>query len=319
VGLVRELRADALSDVVRAERDQAKTNLNAANAKLDEMGVELRRTREQLRQQANLSLITSFAQGTVIHEGSWWLHMGRGGSGAQNIVDYLASAIPPAYREVARVKLQFSPFMGINSHIALTPGLEGAKVTDDGRGSVVRYPSRGVATSPSPELVLPNVLARDPMLRAVFASKTNADSRIIVMQKVGTGERQRSAAIAYRDLTRRRAVASITVEFRKMFKAAADRNSFLWKNPKLRGVRGWISSEGLEVEFEIPRELRRQIEAYWKSTITGASSNLYLYGDSYLMLENALEMGPVQAADSNLTLPFFNKGDPEVSVAIEEI
>jgi hypothetical protein len=267
-------------------------------------------TRERLSQQGQINLITVLSRGPAIREGTWWLNFNAAAAGAPDLLAYLASRIPEPYRAVVKLEMRFQPFLGINSIVDLT--MDGNEVRIDQPSQ--KYDPK----SPPPEIRPPPFLDRSGR-GSPFASRRA--SEMILIQAVGEKEGERSAAIAFRDLSRRERVATLTLKFARDFPDIDTARKFSRDHGlSTTKAQGWKGDGKFTMKYPLPATVARQVATYWGRAIAGSSVHLYLDdNDSHLMISSAAALKDLKISQYEVSATFVANSEPKLEVGIEEI
>jgi hypothetical protein len=297
VGIAREVRSDRQGETLTRERDQANQRLRTANTKLNGLRHELRSTREDLSNQSRINLITTLSAGHPIKEVAWRFRFNSRAAPAANLIEYLASSLPPAYRSVARIELNFS-----------MPGVAGSyiELTFDGDVVVTAHP---LPNNPiDSTLILPGFLTNrrpDPLRER---------SSFVVLQQTGMTARP-NASVVFNGLDAREEIGTITLRMARIFRTVEESRQFIADNPHLRAKETFDTDRGIEVAFEIPDGIANAFSAYWRSAFNFSIVTAYLDDAASLTISSPVELRNfANFENSSITARFYPAGEPEISV-----
>ena len=269
---------------------------SSARARLDD-------TRRQLSEQSQINLITSLAHGPVVREGRWWLELNASSRDATNLLNYLVSGIPEVYRSLIKLEIEFKPFVGLRSLVELS--MNGAEVKID-------HPLQEYEpTSPPATFELPRFLQKS---RWRDEDPSWKSTTLILVQAVGEKEIGKSAAVAFRDLSRRGEIGSMTLKFEKSFPSRKEVVNFMKQHPDAGvAAKGLHGRDEFTLRYAIPNSVAKHVGAYWRQAITSSSVNLYLNDtEAYLMISSKAKLGKINIDEMEVSATFVANSEPKL-------
>jgi cell division protein FtsB len=344
LGILKENLDDTASQRLARQRDEARSQLKAANTKLDSVSSNLVATRAQLaaqtkfltlqrdeaRNQLNgvsdalgaarsqlaaqteINLLATLAKQSPVRDSAWWVEFKAASRNAKDILQLYFSRLPDEYRPVIEGQLHFHPFLGVASHVVY-------RYRDDGKlTTTFEYVQNGV----NPKILPPQFLDDSPfggMQRQMH--RENEQIVSILTQRTATSDKYTSAAIAYRDLARQKAVATVTLRFRREFASEAEQVRFVHLFKAAPVSHHWqnMTTGRYSTEFVMPPDVRGSFLGYWRRALLGSSVHLYLENEASLMISSSVGLGTVHGDSSSVALEFVAITPPQIRVGLEEM
>jgi hypothetical protein len=295
VGAGKEIRSSRQETSLQRERDEANVRLVAANDKLESLDKNLNATTALLARQLDINLITALSSHSPVTEGALWLEFAPSISNKSDSITLLTSEDFAMYREVVRVQLDFTPFLGLNSHLTL-------RYDGDAVRQFSQIPNSDLPTINS------NTRDVDPIYQFILTQHTDPNSK------------DRSAAIAYRDLNEEPEVAQIEIIFLQTFADEDSMKNFLRAHTSLQPVETkqdrWSKDQRYIVYFAIPQPMISRMKAYWTDKLRSAHLHLYLDSEAYLMISLDALSTKIVESPSSLAVHLRSKGKPYIEVGI---
>lgn len=139
----------------------------------------------------------------------------------------------------------------------------------------------------------------------------------IIAQESAANAADTSAAIAFRDLSRRDRVASVRLTFCKEFENRDELQEFQRTHPFLVPTREWQKSRRHDVRFVIPKEVRDKFSVYWNQSFRRSDVYLYLDNPAHLMMTCGASSSKGTNDESGVTIEFRPVTAPTIKVGLE--
>jgi hypothetical protein len=317
LGTTKEIKSASDEAQLKKERDEARKQLSQANTKLDTLTADLTKTqtalytangeletltrhlestRSQLSSETQINLLTVLSKDNPITSVAWWLRLDGPARKAKDIVEFLSSGVPERFRSVLNIGVEFTPYLSSRTVL---------EYRSEGSCEEHNYSTDGKTT-----VDLPNFLGtnRDP--------RVGSDA-LIVVQDSAKNATDTSAAIAFRDLSRRDKVAVVTLSFCKRFDTREELQEFQKKHAFLTPTREWTKRRTHDVRFMVPKEIRDNFARYWSQSFGRGDVYLYLDNPAHLMMSCRTSISKVTDTESGVTIEFRPITAPSIEVGLE--